>query len=396
VRTAFLVLILLAPSSVEGARAAAAQSSWDLDALSKAPKTADAEGFQAEGLKAIFYDGVAWKGNPTRVFAWLGVPKAEGKVPAMVLVHGGGGTAFADWAKLWTSRGYAAIAMDLCGAVPKKGPKGWERNEQGGPPGWGGFDQIDGDEKDHWTWQAVGNIMLAHSLLRSLPGVDADRIGITGISWGGYLTCIAASMDSRYKFAAPVYGCGFLGDNSTWLGTFEKMGKEKADKWLKLWDPSQYLKQAKMPFLWVNGTNDFAYPLDSYHKSYELPSTERTLAIRVRMAHAHGGPGEKPEEIHAFANAIFKGGIPLARITGMTANGKTCTVEFTSKAPIVKAEINFTRDTGKWQARKWESAPATLEAGHATAAIPNDAKVFYVNLFDDRNLVVSTEHLELP
>jgi cephalosporin-C deacetylase-like acetyl esterase len=388
VRTAFLVLIL--------ARAAAAQSSWDLDALSKAPKTVDAEGFQAGGLKPIFYDGVAWKGKPTRVFAWLGVPPAQVKLPAMVLVHGGGGTAFADWAKLWNGRGYAAIAMDLCGAVPKKGAKGWERHEQGGPPGWGGFDQIDGEERDHWTWQAVGNIALAHSLLRSLPEVDPDRIGITGISWGGYLTCIAASVDPRFKFAAPVYGCGFLGDNSTWLGTFEKMGKEKADKWLKLWDPSQYLKKAKMPFLWVNGTNDFAYPLDSYLKTYRLPSTERTLAVRVRMAHAHGGPGEKPEEIHAFANALFKGGVPLARITETKVEKNVCTVAFAAKAPILKAELNFTRDTGKWQARKWESVPVAAEKDRVTAAIPEGAKVFYVNLFDDRNLVVSTEHIELP
>jgi dienelactone hydrolase len=387
-RTAFLVLIL--------ARAAAAQSSWDLDALSKAPKTVQAPGFQAEGLKAIFYDGVPWKGNATSVFAWVGVPKAEGKVPAMVLVHGGGGTAFADWAKLWTDRGYAAIAMDLCGAVPKKSPKGWERHQEGGPPGWGGFDQIDGAEQDHWTWQAVGNIIRAHSLLRSLPEVDPERIGITGISWGGYLTCIAASVDARFKFAAPVYGCGFLGDNSTWLGTFEKMGKEKADLWLKLWDPSRYLQQAKMPFLWVNGTNDFAYPLDSYLKSYRLPSTERTLAVRVRMAHAHGGPGEKPEEIHAFANALFKGGVPLARITDMKVEKGAVAVAFTSKAPIVKAELNFTRDTGKWQARKWTSVPATLEKDRVTAALPEDAKVFYINLFDDRDLVVSTEHVELP
>jgi len=201
-------------------------------------------------------------------------------------------------------------------------------------------------------------------------------------------------IDSRFKFAAPVYGCGFLGDNSTWLGTFEKMGKEKAEKWLKLWDPSQYLKQAKMPFLWVNGTNDFAYPLDSYQKSYQLPSTERTLAVRVRMAHAHGGPGEKPEEIHAFANALFKGGVPLAKVTWMKAERKSCAVGYTSKAPIVKAELNFTRDTGKWQARKWETLEATVEKDQVTAFLPIEAQVFYLNLFDDRGLVVSSEHHE--
>jgi len=114
------------------------------------------------------------------------------------------------------------------------------------------------------------------------------------------------------------------------------------------------------------------------------------------MAHAHGGPGEKPEEIHAFANAIFKGGVPLARITAQKADKNSFSVEFTSKAPIVKAELNFTRDAGKWQARKWESVAATVESGRVTCAVPEDAKVYYVNLFDDRNLVVSSEHVERP
>jgi dienelactone hydrolase len=385
-RTAVVLLLL--------ARAAAAQSSWDLEALSKPPKTAAAEGFEVDGLKAIYYDGPSWKGRPTRVFAWVGIPKAEGKVPAMVLVHGGGGSAFSDWAKLWTSRGYAAIAMDLCGAVPRKTKGAWERHEQGGPPGWGGFEQIEGDERDQWTYHAVADVVLGHSLLRSFPEVDPERVGITGISWGGYLTCIAASVDSRFKFAAPVYGCGFLGEDSVWLDTFAKMGREKADRWLKLWDPSQYLRQAKMPFLWVNGTNDFAYPLDSYQKSYRLPTTERTLAIRIRMAHAHGGPGEKPEEIHAYANALFKGGVPLATVTGQGVEKGEAWATFASKAPVVKAELSFTRDAGKWQPRKWESASATLRDGRASAPIPAGAKVFYLNLFDERNLVVSTEHVE--
>ena len=257
--TAILGLLLLSAASQE-------KVAWDLEALGKAPKTAPAEGFDVEGLRSLTYEGLPHQGKPTRVFAFYGAPKVEGpstrlgasKVPAMVLVHGGGGTAFADWVKLWVSRGYAAIAMDLCGALPRKAKNGWERHPDGGPPGWGGFDQIDRPERDQWTYHAVADVILAHSLLRSFPEVDADRIGITGISWGGYLTCIAASVDARFKFAAPVYGCGFLGDNSTWLGTFEKMGKEKAAKWLGLWDPSQHLPRAKMAFPRGNGPNDFA------------------------------------------------------------------------------------------------------------------------------------------
>ena len=60
------------------------------------PDHTPAPDFQADGVKAIFFDGLPWKGKPTRVFAWVGVPKLEPgkKAPGIVLVHGGGGTAF--------------------------------------------------------------------------------------------------------------------------------------------------------------------------------------------------------------------------------------------------------------------------------------------------------------
>jgi len=72
---------------------------------------------------------------------------------------------------------------------------------------------------------------------------------------------------------------------------FEKMGTLRRLDGSSLWDPSVYLRQAAMPFLWVAGTNDFAYPMDSLQKSYRLPRGPRTLAIRVRMPHGHE-PGE--------------------------------------------------------------------------------------------------------
>src|SRR5689334_9511943 len=111
--------------------------------LPLAPQTHPAHGFAEDGLTAMFFDGPSYQGKPTRVFAWYGKPNvAPGeKVPAMVLVHGGGGTAFASWVRLWVSRGYAAIAMDCCGCVPLGSYGNWQRHEQGGPPGWGGFDQ---------------------------------------------------------------------------------------------------------------------------------------------------------------------------------------------------------------------------------------------------------------
>ena len=90
------------------------QIPWDLNTLFKTPQFQPAADFDTDGVRGIFFDGLPWKGKPTRVFAFLGMPDhtAGEKVPAMVLIHGGGGTAFAKWVKFWNSRGYAAIAMD--------------------------------------------------------------------------------------------------------------------------------------------------------------------------------------------------------------------------------------------------------------------------------------------
>ena len=203
-------------------------------------------------------------------------------------------------------------------------------------------------------------------------------------------------MYSGFKCAIPVYGCGYLGDNSVWLPSFEKLGKEKAGLWLKQWDPSSYLGRAAMPMLWVNGTNDFAYPMDSWQKSYRLTKSSPTLCLRIRMPHGHGAAGENPEEIHVFANSILKQGKPLTAITEQGASADEAWATFKSEVPITKAELSITRDTGKWQDRKWDQIAANIDVktNRVSAKIPADAKVFYLNLFDDRQSAVSTQHVE--
>jgi hypothetical protein len=62
-----------------------------------------------------------------------------------------------------------------------------------------------------------------------------------------------------------------------------RLGAEKAARWLDQWDPSRYLPHVKMPMLWVNGTNDFAYPMDSWQKSYRLPAGGQTLCLLLTL-----------------------------------------------------------------------------------------------------------------
>ncbi|MCX7385678.1 MAG: acetylxylan esterase [Planctomycetales bacterium] len=379
---------------------------FDLDALAKTPEVFSADDKQIQGVRAFYYAGPTYQGKPTRIFAYYGVPAhpaganaGQHKFPAMVLIHGGGGTAFERWVKLWNSRGYAAIAMDLCGCVPVRTDGNWQRHEFGGPPGWdASFSQLDDTLHDQWTFHAVSAVALGHSLIRAYPEVDADRIGVTGISWGGYLTSIVAGVDHRFKFAVPVYGCGYLGDNSVWLPSFERLGPEKSALWLKQWDPAQYLGAVRMPMLWVNGTNDFAYPMDSWKKSWMLPKSSQTLCLRIRMPHGHGPAGENPEEISVYADSHLKQGKPLATITEHGTRDNEVWATFVSKVPLLNAELCFTRSTGRWQDREWEILPAHIDAvaSRVTANMPADATVYYLNIFDDRQCAVSTEHTTRP
>lgn len=383
---------------------------FDLDTLSEVPEVFPADGFEVgpegdERIRPLFFAGPEYRGRPTRIFAWYGAPAAPPgtKLPAMVLVHGGGGTAFERWVKVWNDRGYAAIAMDLCGCVPRGTYGNWERHADGGPPGWdAAFGQLEEPLDDQWPHQAVSAIVLAHSLLRSFPEVDAGRVGLTGISWGGYLTCLTAGVDPRFRLAVPVYGCGYLADDSAWLSRFAEMGPEKAARWTAWWDPASWLPRAEMPMLWVNGTNDFAYPPGSWQRSYRLPKGPRTLCLRVRMPHGHGPAGENPDEIRAFADVIL--GDPsfhppgLPTITGQGTVEDRTWLSWHGGRPIRSAEICFTVASGRWQDRLWETAPATVHpaadgtGGRASGVVPAGATAWYLNLVDEAGLVVSGEH----
>jgi len=383
----FFLVTMILPGRTDGADKNTGP--WDLEALGKAPKT---EQFQQSGnVTALFYEGEPFQNKPTRVFGYLARPvrKGEAKLPAMVLVHGGGGKAFKEWASLWAERGYIALAMDLAGQdITGK------RLADGGPPQDDQYKFGDHPARDMWTYHAVADVIKGVSLLRSLPEVDAERVGITGISWGGYLTCIVAGLDQRLKVAVPVYGCGHIHENSAWNGVFARLPDGQRRRWIEDWDPSRYVDQATMPVLFVNGTNDFAYPLDSYQKTYRQVK-DHVLAVTVGLPHGHA-QGWAPKEIGLFVDAYLAGGKPLTRITAATRDGNVVVVKFMPGTSIVKAGLQYTTDNGPWQKRTWKSVPLKPEAGVIRADLPTDRPlVYFVTLTDDRGATVSSEHEEL-
>ena len=96
------------------------------------------------------------------------------------------------------------------------------------------------------------------------------------------------------------------------------------------------------------------------------------------------------------AASAARGGVPLPQLTGQGRDGKQVWATFETAGRIAKAELNITRDTGKWPDRKWEALPAQLDTqGRVTATLPEGVTVYYLNVFDERGCVASSEHEEI-
>ncbi|MFC3745255.1 alpha/beta hydrolase family protein [Paenibacillus sp. GCM10012306] len=381
------------------------------------------------GIHAAFYQGVPYKGKETRVFAYYGLPKIEEhkqneipqQIPGIILVHGGAGSAFSHWVKQWNDRGYAAIAMDLEGQVPFASynnisersrddlhtdsslplfsPHPWS-----GPMKQGVFADYGEAVQDQWMYHAVAAVLSAHTILRSLPGVDEDRIGITGISWGGIITSLVSGLDHRLSFAMPVYGCGYLYEPGTLYGRgFAAMPPATAERLRGLWDPSSYLHQSKIPMLWLNGSQDTHFPLSIFVKSYEQHEHHYEDAqLHSRLSIQHGLPHTYPdawscEESYAFADSITREGPALIRILRAEQYEERVRVCFQSPLEVVKAVLYWCGDDTDWRSASWHSETAILykdensnDHGEAHVALPVSGGVYFVQLTNTKGWITSS------
>src|SRR3990170_2271228 len=200
-----LTIFILAPVAMLQAADAQAlrKEVLALGRLTQPPAVHDAEHFAPDGaVRAMFFDALPYRGKPTRVFAWLGVPMKAGvehKVPGVVLVHGGGGTAYKEWVRKWNDEGFAAISIAVEGQTDEHAADGktWKRHAWLGPARLGIYADAAEPLAEQWMYHAVADTVLANSLLRSLPQVDAEKVGLVGISWGGIIASTVMGIDTR-------------------------------------------------------------------------------------------------------------------------------------------------------------------------------------------------------
>jgi hypothetical protein len=167
-----ILLVLLAITTTGIALGGNKVGPFDLDALYQTPKWEETDLAKKGDMTGILYSSIPCQGKPVQVFAYYSTPKGnapEGGWPAVVCAHGGGGTAFDRWVRMWNKHGYAAISMDLEGHLPINADKGKGRKPtpNPGPSRVGVFHDYAKPLDQQWYYHAVSQVILANSLLRS-------------------------------------------------------------------------------------------------------------------------------------------------------------------------------------------------------------------------------------
>jgi dipeptidyl aminopeptidase/acylaminoacyl peptidase len=209
--------------------------------------------------------------------------KPAGKLPLVLLVHGGPSSRFTAgytwepaWAQLLVSHGYEVLMVN------PRGSNGYSEDFLKANRGdWGG-----GDYKD---LMAVLDAVIAKG------GADPERLGIGGWSYGGEMAMWAITQTNRFK--AAVAGAGVYDQQAE----FETEDDPSGDEWYfgTPWEhpetyarnsPATAIGNAKTPTLIFDGEDDQANPVGQSKGFYRAL---KHLGVETQMV-LYPGEGHSP------------------------------------------------------------------------------------------------------
>ncbi len=344
-------------------------------------------------IKAVYFDGENYNGKAAEIFAYIGFPEGastENPVPAMVLVHGGAGHAYAEWVKYWVDNGYAAISVDGFGQQPEPGAypgdghnENWSVNPNSHPT----IDELRSSDKpleEQWFYFYVTDVILGNNILRADKCVITDKIGVTGISWGSVAVSAAICYDERFAFAVPVYGSGFLNESTGMIGEYcNEPG------YVEAWEPSHLLDKVKMPVLYVNGDSD---PFFSPNCTTASLSITENAALSFIPEYPHGqNEGSHAPEILRFAEEQNGRGNGNIKIEKISFNGKraVATLNIPDDINNVKIKVYYKKSCfdydGFYLKEKWKSRSGIVIGSGANVKIPENCEYFYISVCGKAN-----------
>lgn len=366
----------------------------------------------------------------SEIFAVIAAPKTPGKYPGLLVLHGGGGCAEVEKSMAWAQRGYVVVAPDLPGiAEPKKliDSKGKWNSLKYGEGRW----KANPDGSESVIFDAVLAAMKSLYLLRAQTDVNPARIGVVGISWGGYMTtmvCGLAGEQVRAGFA--VFGCGFYDLTAQLNGpksTLGAMPVAERERWLRDLDAGRRAPGIKAAFFIAGAANDFFYWPRAVQATLNAIPGEKNHLFAPNANHKVPLPGGtvfpnksaeafKPTpfqpyptpsggkanwlamEVPFFDYYLKDIGKPLPKVSVVkTADPLVARFQVSALNPLTKLEVYWAKPNPEVMKREWIALPANkVGAQSYEARLTAEAAEWFAVVSDDRPVTVSSDLIQVP
>ena len=195
------------------------------------------------------------------IYAVIATPvSTTGRIPGVLVLHGGGGTCDVAGALRWAERGYLAVAVDL----PSIGNPEKQVHSSGA---WKSFAYGVGrfkaapDVKTGKLFDGVVAGLHGFKLLQAQPRVNRDRLGIVGISWGGYMTTMLSGLlGDQLRASFSIYGSGFY-EKAVYTKQLNQLTPTERADWVKYMDAGYRAAGIHSHFFFAAASNDiFFFP----------------------------------------------------------------------------------------------------------------------------------------
>ena len=212
---------------------------------------------------------------------WVILPKdfnPKKSYPGILVIHGGPktvyGLAYSHEMQIWSSEGYFVMYCN--------------------PVGGDGLGNEFADIRGQYGQRDYDDLMcFVDEALKQYPSIDSNRLGVTGGSYGGYMTNWITSHTARFKAAVTIRSIcnwtSFYGVSD--IGHYFVKDQVQADL-LKpldhdaLWNnsPLKYVSQVTTPTLVVHSKLDYRCPID---QGYQWFSALKLLGVPTKMIMFH-------------------------------------------------------------------------------------------------------------
>lgn len=350
-------------------------------------------------IRFLTYTIGTFKGQKSTMAAFYAAPEdPDGRIPALIQMHGGGQRASIDSAKYGAENGYACLSINW-------GGREMEEAQPGDPTtDWGALDATQTGHNSHYAKLTPDHLTLdpfesprnnnwflitlgarrGISYLQQQPEVDGTRIGAFGHSMGGYLTVMLAGADKRIKAGVP--SCGGSGSAPDVIRNRPNSGvrRKHSELYHQTCDDAAYIPHIHAPMLYMGPQNDFNGILDNMYENWKSMPSER-IGYTVNPHMNHRATAE-----HVFPSMLWfddhlKGTFDFPQTPALEVNLESGNgVPIASLTPdqidkVAKVDIYYAVDN-HILSRFWRSAPSrrTDDTWEAELPVTSEDQPLYV------------------